>query len=87
MEFKTKFETPWAFSDTLLMLKTGDWRYQKPVVAVDRCSQCGVCYLFCPTGCVQEMGDHYQANLEYCKGCGICAKLCPVNAIEMVREE
>jgi len=86
MRLKTEFDAPWAYSDRILVLKTGEWRYQRPVVIVSKCCQCGVCYLFCPAGCVSDMGDHYEANLDYCKGCGICARVCPANAIEMVRE-
>jgi len=87
MKFKTEFEAPWAYCDNLLVLETGEWRHRRPIVTLRKCSQCGVCYLFCPTGCVQDMGDHYEANLDFCKGCGICAGLCPTDAIEMVREE
>lgn len=86
MKLTTEFDTPWAYSDKILKLKTGEWKYQRPVVTEGKCCRCGVCSLFCPVGCVSDMGSHFEANLDYCKGCGICARACPVDAIEMVRE-
>ena len=86
MKFTSEYEGPWASGEKLLVLETGGWRYQRPVVKVDKCCQCGTCYLFCSTGCVRDMGTHFAADLDYCKGCGICARLCPVKAITMVRE-
>ncbi len=67
-------------------LKTGEWRYQRPVTRVGKCVQCGLCFLNCPTGCVISQGTFFTANLDYCKGCGICARMCPVSAIRMGRE-
>ncbi len=87
MELKTKHELPWAeIARGSQNLKTGEWRYQRPVTRPGKCRQCGQCYLFCPTGCVVEKATSFAADLEYCKGCGICATVCPVNAIVIVKE-
>ena len=32
--------------------KTGSWRTFKPVADKDKCISCGLCYLFCPDGCI-----------------------------------
>jgi 2-oxoacid:acceptor oxidoreductase delta subunit (pyruvate/2-ketoisovalerate family) len=85
--YKSKFEGPWADPDNLCVLRTGEWRYQRPVSIREKCSQCGWCFIYCPTGCIEDRGTHFEANLDYCKGCGICAHICPVNAIKMAREE
>ena len=86
MKFTSEYEGPWASPAELYILDTGAWRYQRPVAKEHKCCQCGTCYIFCPVGCVRDMGTHFAADLDYCKGCGICAQVCPVNAITMVRE-
>ncbi len=86
MEFRSKFEAPVADSATLALIKTGGWRLMRPVTKADKCCQCGTCYLYCPSGSVEDRGTHFSADLNYCKGCGICARLCPISAIIMVRE-
>lgn len=86
MKFTSEYEAPWASPKNLLTIDTSTWRYQRPTVNADKCCQCGTCHLFCPVGCVKDMGTHFTRDLEYCKGCGICARLCPVKAITMARE-
>ena len=87
MQFITSFPGPWASPETPTRVKTGDWRHQRPVVKTGKCCHCGLCYLFCPTGCIEDKVSHFAADLDYCKGCGMCAKGCPASAIMMVREE
>lgn len=63
--------------------KTGSWRTFRPTYNNEKCIKCGICYMFCPEGCIsQEIIPDY----DYCKGCGICAEECPVKAISMERE-
>jgi len=84
--FRTPYSGPFRLHASTVK-KTGDWRDQRPVVKTEKCSQCGWCYLYCPTGCVVQQGDRFEPNLDFCKGCGICAAECPVNAIIMIREK
>ena len=68
--------------------KTGDWRSQKPTFDNSKCNKCGLCYIFCPEGCIEQQANGYfKADLFYCKGCGICAEECPKDVITMVKEE
>ncbi len=68
--------------------KTGDWRSQRPVLNKDRCIRCGICYIYCPEGCIRQgPGGYFEADLYYCKGCGICARECWTQAIHMEPEE
>ncbi|MBT9159683.1 MAG: NADH-dependent phenylglyoxylate dehydrogenase subunit delta [Chloroflexi bacterium] len=87
MEFKTKYQAPWAEASDLFILPVSGWRSHKPVVKTSKCRHCGGCYLFCPTGCIEDKGVYFEANVDYCKGCGLCAAECPVMAIAMIREE
>ena len=67
---------------------TGDWRSQSPVLDKSKCNKCGLCYIFCPEGCIeQDEEGYFKADLFYCKGCGICDTECPKKAITMVEEE
>lgn len=68
--------------------KTGDWRSQRPTYNFKRCIKCGICYIFCPEGCIRQNAEGYfESDPFYCKGCGMCADECPTEAITMVEEE
>lgn len=68
--------------------QTGTWRSQRPAYDFNKCIRCGICYIFCPEGCIGQTEDKYfTADLYYCKGCGICAKECPTRVITMAEEE
>lgn len=68
--------------------QTGTWRSQRPLFDNSKCIKCGLCYIFCPEGCVEQNAEGYfEANLFYCKGCGICFRECWPRAIIMVEEE
>ena len=87
-EFTTKYEASWSDADEMMLhLDTGSWRTVRPVVEVEKCTYCGLCALYCPPQCMEPMGDHFKANLDYCKGCGICAAECNQDAITMMAEE
>ena len=86
MEFRLKYEGPWAEASNLHSKPVEGLRYDRPVIKMSKCCQCGWCYLYCPTGSILEEPDHFAIDLNYCKGCGVCASVCPVDAIMMVRE-
>ena len=67
---------------------TGSWRAKRPIWENSKCIKCGVCYMFCPEGCITETeGKEFVPDYTYCKGCGLCAEECPKTAITMVQEE
>lgn len=68
------------------VLKTGDWRAERPVVNRASCVKCATCWVYCPTQCIMEKPSWFEANLGICKGCGICAQECPHNAIQLIAE-
>lgn len=68
--------------------QTGSWRAQRPVYDNLKCIKCGICYIFCPEGCISQTEEgFFEADMDYCKGCGICARECWTVAITMVDEE
>lgn len=71
----------------LIVMKTGDWRSERPIVLRSKCVKCATCWAFCPTQCIVEKPTWFEAGLETCKGCGICATECPHHAIIMVEEK
>jgi 2-oxoacid:acceptor oxidoreductase delta subunit (pyruvate/2-ketoisovalerate family) len=75
------FEPGWSEDN-----RTGAWRSERPVVDLEKCIRCDLCWIFCPDGCIDRTAD-YAIDYGYCKGCGICAVECPRDAIRMVRED
>jgi len=68
--------------------KTGSWRTFKPNWDKKRCTQCMICWQFCPDMAIpQKEGKREDTDFKYCKGCGICAQVCPVKCIKMDKEE
>jgi len=67
--------------------ETGSWRSHRPVIDMDRCSHCMICWVYCPDSAIM-VKDGKLGGIDYthCKGCGICAHECPRKAITMVEE-
>jgi len=66
---------------------TGSWRTFRPVVNEEKCTDCLLCWIYCPDGSIiVEDGKRKGFHYDHCKGCGICADVCPFGAIEMVEE-
>ncbi|MBW2029204.1 MAG: 4Fe-4S binding protein [Deltaproteobacteria bacterium] len=86
VRLRLRFEGNWVESDKIITIPTGSWRFQRPVTRLDKCCQCGQCYIFCPTGSILEKEDRFAIDLKNCKGCGICARVCPNAAISMIEE-
>lgn len=68
--------------------QTGSWRSERPIIDLDKCNKCGLCYIFCPDAAIEMNDEGYpEVDLFYCKGCGICSVECPTKAITQVEEE
>lgn len=67
--------------------QTGDWRSKRPVCDEEKCTNCLICWIYCPDNSViVKGGKRVGFKLTHCKGCGICANQCPVKCINMVEE-
>jgi len=67
--------------------KTGSWRTFQPVIDIEKCTGCRICWIYCPEACIELGAKNVpKINYDYCKGCGICAHECPLKIIRMERE-
>jgi 2-oxoacid:acceptor oxidoreductase delta subunit (pyruvate/2-ketoisovalerate family) len=63
---------------------TGNWRAFRPVIAMEQCTHCLMCWLYCPdSSMVVEDGKLMGVDLEHCKGCGVCVEVCPPKCIAL----
>lgn len=68
--------------------KTGGWRALKPVWDKEKCTQCMICWMYCPDMAIpQKDGKRLETDFDFCKGCGICKQVCPFQAIKMEKEK
>ncbi len=89
VDFKSHKDVPMMPMSVGSMLynKTGAWRNIRPIIDLDNCLQCGICWKFCPDVSIYIENEFPVVNYEYCKGCGLCAEECPSKCITMVEEE
>jgi pyruvate ferredoxin oxidoreductase gamma subunit len=66
---------------------TGNWRTFRPVIDYARCTDCMICYAYCPESAMSA-GEDGRVRIDYdnCKGCMICMTECPLRAISELRE-
>ncbi len=58
---------------------TGSWRTLRPVRDEERCTNCMICWVYCPDSAILVRdGKVVGFDYDHCKGCGICAHECPV---------
>lgn len=70
-----------------VLVRTGNWRSQRPVWEKERCNSCLLCFIFCPDAAVVvKEGKMAGIDYEHCKGCGICATECGRKALRLVDE-
>ena len=67
--------------------RTGNWRTFKPVIDYARCTDCMICYAYCPESAMSvSMDGRVRIDYDNCKGCMICLTECPLRAIGQERE-
>ncbi|WP_449461908.1 2-oxoacid:acceptor oxidoreductase family protein [Tardisphaera miroshnichenkoae] len=85
---------PWELSNpiikasgTSVMRNTGSWRVKRPVIVLDKCKACFLCYVACPESVI-TLGEKNMPSISYdnCKGCMICKSVCPFDAIQELPE-
>ncbi len=66
--------------------RTGGWRVSRPVLEPSKCTNCLLCWFYCPEGSIKRGAKVVDIEYDYCKGCGVCADVCAPKAIAMERE-
>jgi pyruvate ferredoxin oxidoreductase gamma subunit len=66
--------------------RTGGWRVSKPILDPSKCTNCLLCWFYCPDASIERLDKVVEIRYDYCKGCGVCAAICVPKAIVMERE-
>jgi pyruvate ferredoxin oxidoreductase gamma subunit len=66
---------------------TGNWRIFRPTIDYAKCTNCMICYAYCPESAM-SVGEDGLVRIDYdnCKGCMICMTECPLRAVSQMRE-
>jgi len=66
---------------------TGNWRTYRPEIDYSKCTDCMICYAYCPESAM-SVGADGRVKIDYdnCKGCMICMTECPLRAISEMTE-
>jgi pyruvate ferredoxin oxidoreductase gamma subunit len=66
---------------------TGNWRTFRPTIDYSKCTNCMICYAYCPESAM-SVGADGRVSIDYdnCKGCMICMTECPLRAVTQSRE-
>lgn len=66
---------------------TGNWRTFRPIIDYEKCTDCMICYAYCPESAMSvEQDGKVKIDYDNCKGCMICMTECPLRAISQSRE-
>jgi len=56
-------------------------------IELEKCTACGLCAKFCPTGAIRFQADEQRFDLDFipaaCIDCNICVKACPTQAVTL----
>ena len=79
---------PWVERSTSPRVRTGGWRTAGvPRADLERCTNCLLCWLYCPDSAVRLDGTTFvRFDEDVCKGCAVCVEVCPTDAIRMEDE-
>ncbi len=65
--------------------KTASWRSLRPVIDIEKCTSCMICWKYCPEPAIFPTSPP-TIDYDFCKGCGICVLECPADAISSEKE-
>ena len=74
-------------SGTSVACYTGGWRSNRPIWDAEKCTNCLMCWAYCPDSCIQVKDAAMTGiDLFHCKGCGVCVAECKFGALELTTE-
>ncbi|MBI5568149.1 MAG: 4Fe-4S binding protein [Chloroflexi bacterium] len=60
------------------------------LIEFEKCTACGLCAKFCPTGSIRFQADEQRFDLDFipaaCLDCNICVRACPTQAITLTHD-
>jgi pyruvate ferredoxin oxidoreductase gamma subunit len=66
---------------------TGNWRTFRPTIDYAKCTNCMICYAYCPESAMSvDQDGRVKIDYDNCKGCMICMTECPLRAVSQMRE-
>jgi len=66
---------------------TGNWRTFRPTIDYAKCTNCMICYAYCPESAMSiDRDGRVRIDYDNCKGCMICMTECPLRAVTQSRE-
>lgn len=84
----TKSTTGISAMGNSVLRETGGWRTFRPVLDLDKCNGCWLCFAYCPEGVIaMTKDDRPVIDYAHCKGCQICVHECPTEALIAEREK
>jgi len=67
--------------------RTGNWRQFRPVLDVEKCTRCWICFVRCPEAAISLDANEYPVvDYDECKGCLLCVHECPTHAFTAEKE-
>lgn len=66
---------------------TGGWRSERPIWDKEKCSNCMLCWVYCPDSSILvKDGEMTGIDYDHCKGCGVCVSECKFGALNLISE-
>ena len=91
--FKVTFAPPTQAAPSIYAVSnspqrhTGSWRQFRPVLQPEKCTQCWLCFVWCPEAAISlDLNEFPVVDYDVCKGCLLCAHECPTHAFSIEKE-
>ncbi len=73
--------------ERMYMTEINTYRFGLPQIEAELCTDCSLCWIYCPEGAITRTPDGLIIDYQDCRGCGLCAHECPRHAISLVEDD